>query len=35
MAEEMIAQTFIAQSDDMAELRAARAEDRPANYTGS
>jgi enoyl-CoA hydratase len=35
MAEEMIAQTFIARSDDMAEFRAARAEDRPPHYTGS
>ena len=35
MAEEMIAQTFIARSDDMAELRAARAEDRAPHYTGS
>ena len=35
MAEEMIAQTFISRSDDMAELRAARAEDRPPHFTGS
>ncbi len=35
MAEEMIAQTFISRSDDMAELRAARAEDRTPHYTGS
>ena len=35
MAEELIAQTFISRSDDMAELRAARAEDRPPTYTGS
>jgi enoyl-CoA hydratase/carnithine racemase len=35
MAEEMIAQTFIAKSDDMAEFRAARAEDRAPHYTGS
>jgi enoyl-CoA hydratase/carnithine racemase len=35
MAEEMIGQTFISRSDDMAELRAARAEDRPPHYTGS
>ncbi len=35
MAEELIAQTFIAKSDDMAELRAARAEDRAPHYTGS
>ncbi len=35
MAEELIAQTFINRSDDMAELRAARAEDRPPDFTGS
>ena len=35
MAEELIAQTFIARSDDMAEFRAARAEDRAPHYTGS
>jgi enoyl-CoA hydratase/carnithine racemase len=35
MAEELIAQTFIAKSDDMAEFRSARAEDRAPNYTGS
>ena len=35
MAEELIAQTFIAQSDDMAELRAARAEGRDPHFTGS
>jgi enoyl-CoA hydratase/carnithine racemase len=35
MAEELIAQTFINKSDDFAELRAARAEDRPARFTGS
>jgi hypothetical protein len=35
MDEEMIVQTFIARSDDMAELRAARAEDRPPEYKGS
>ncbi len=35
MDEEMIGQTFISRSDDMAELRAARAEDRPPHYTGS
>jgi len=35
MAEELIGQTFISRSDDMAELRAARAEDRPPRYTGS
>jgi enoyl-CoA hydratase/carnithine racemase len=35
MAEELIAQTFINRSDDYAEMRAARAEDRPPVYTGS
>jgi enoyl-CoA hydratase len=35
MADEMIYQTFISKSDDMAELRAARAEDRPPDFTGS
>jgi len=35
MAEEMIAQTFIAKSDDMAEFRAARAEGRDPQFTGS
>ncbi len=35
MDEEMIAQTFISRSDDMAELRAARAEERAPHYTGS
>ena len=35
MAEELIAQTFISRSDDMAELRAARAEERDPRYTGS
>jgi enoyl-CoA hydratase/carnithine racemase len=35
MAEELIAQTFISRSDDMAELRAARAEEREPRYTGS
>ena len=35
MAEEMIAQTFIAKSDDMAEFRAARAEGRDPHFTGS
>ena len=34
MAEELIAQTFITKSDDMAELRAARAEDRDAALHG-
>ena len=35
MADEMIYQTFINKSDDMAELRAARAEERAPRYTGS
>jgi enoyl-CoA hydratase/carnithine racemase len=35
MADEMIYQTFVNRSDDLAELRAARAEDRPPRYTGS
>src|ERR671919_1726404 len=35
MADEMIYQTFINKSDDMAELRAARENDREPRYTGS
>ena len=35
MADELIYQTFISKSDDMAEMRAARAEQRPPRYTGS
>ncbi|HEX7132043.1 MAG TPA: enoyl-CoA hydratase/isomerase family protein [Iamia sp.] len=35
MEDEMIYQTFINRSDDMAELRAARAEDRTPTWTGS
>jgi len=35
MNDEMIYQTFISRSDDMAEMRAARAEERDAHYTGS
>ena len=35
MADEMIYQTFLNKSDDMAELRAARAEDRAPRFTGS
>jgi enoyl-CoA hydratase len=35
MADEMIYQTFVNRSDDIAELRAARAEDRQPRYTGS
>jgi enoyl-CoA hydratase/carnithine racemase len=35
MADEMIYQTFINRSDDIAEMRAARSEERPPRYTGS
>lgn len=35
MADEMIYQTFINKSDDIAEMRAARAETRDPRYTGS
>ena len=35
MADEMIYQTFINRSDDFAELRAARADERPPRFTGS
>jgi enoyl-CoA hydratase len=35
MADELIFQTFINKSDDYAEFRAARAEERSPNYTGS
>lgn len=35
MADELIAQTFINKSDDYAEFRAARAEERDPHYTGS
>jgi enoyl-CoA hydratase len=35
MADELVYQTFINKSDDFAEFRAARAEDREPNYTGS
>jgi enoyl-CoA hydratase len=35
MSDELIYQTFISRSDDMAEMRAARAENRPPSYTGS
>ena len=35
MNDEMIYQTFINRSDDFAEMRAARAEERPPNYSGS
>lgn len=35
MDDEMIYQTFLNRSDDMTEMRAARAEDRDPRYTGS
>ncbi|MFM8972000.1 MAG: enoyl-CoA hydratase/isomerase family protein [Actinomycetota bacterium] len=35
MTDEMIYQTFINRSDDFAEMRAARAAERPPRYTGS
>ena len=35
MNDEMIYQTFINRSDDIAEMRAARADERPPRYTGS
>jgi enoyl-CoA hydratase/carnithine racemase len=35
MEEELIYQTYLSRSDDIAELRAARAEDRDPHYTGS
>lgn len=35
MDDELVYQTFVSRSDDMAEMRAARAEDRPPTYTGS
>ncbi len=35
MGDELIFQTFLNRSDDFAEMRAARAEDRPPRYTGS
>src|SRR5882757_630335 len=35
MADEVIYQTFINRSDDFAEARAARAEERPPRFTGS
>ncbi|MHB8465751.1 MAG: enoyl-CoA hydratase/isomerase family protein, partial [Acidimicrobiales bacterium] len=35
MADELVYQTFINRSDDFAELRAARDEDRPPHFTGS
>ncbi len=35
MADELIFQTFLMQSSDFAEFKAARLEQRPAHYTGS
>jgi enoyl-CoA hydratase/carnithine racemase len=35
MADELVYQTFINKSDDLAELRASRSEDRTPRYTGS
>jgi hypothetical protein len=35
MNDEEIYQTFVHHSDDFAEMRAARAEDREPRYTGS
>jgi enoyl-CoA hydratase/carnithine racemase len=35
MADEVIYQTFVNRSDDFAEFRAARTEQRPGRYTGS
>jgi hypothetical protein len=35
MDDELIYQTYLSRSDDMAELRASRSEGRAANYTGS
>jgi hypothetical protein len=35
MADELIYQTFLNKSEDYAEFRAARAEDRAPNYRGS
>jgi enoyl-CoA hydratase/carnithine racemase len=35
MADELVYQTFISRSDDMAEMRQARADDRAPRYTGS
>lgn len=35
MADELVYQTTVNRSDDFAEFRAARSEDRPAHYTGS
>jgi enoyl-CoA hydratase/carnithine racemase len=35
MADELVYQTTVNRSDDFAEFRSARSEDRPAQYTGS
>jgi enoyl-CoA hydratase/carnithine racemase len=35
MNDELVYQTFISKSDDLAEFKAARAEDREPRYTGS
>jgi enoyl-CoA hydratase/carnithine racemase len=35
MADELVFQTFVSRSDDLAEMRAARAEGRPPHYSGS
>ena len=35
MDDELVYQTFVSRSDDMAERRAAKADDRPPTYTGS
>jgi hypothetical protein len=35
MGDELIYQTFVNKSDDYAEMRAARAENRPPEYRGS
>jgi enoyl-CoA hydratase/carnithine racemase len=35
MGDELIYQTFVSRSDDLTEMRAARAEGRPPRYTGS
>jgi enoyl-CoA hydratase len=35
MADELVYQTFVNRSDDLAERRAAHAEDRTPRYTGS
>jgi enoyl-CoA hydratase len=35
MEDELVYQTFISRSDDMAEMRQARTEDRAPRYTGS